>query len=616
MRRFLPYLRPVLLMLVAGILASTVQAAMQWLQPWPLKMIFDNVIGNQSLPGALHFLPASPSARLDTLIVAMLSITVMLGVSSYLANRLVAHAGQRVVFNIRHDLFVHLESQSLGFHQRRTTGDLLTRVSSDAQALQGMVINAIPTLVNSLLTLAGMLVVMLLIDWRFTLLSLSLLPILYLVASYFFGNIKSSQRYARRWEGEANTVAQEALSSVVAVQAFGREDHEAGRFTRAMSQGLDASKRAVALQSAFTPTTTAMMGMATALVIWFGARAVLGGHLTPGDLLVFMAYLKGMYSPVRQLAKLANVVSRGQAAAERIVEVLDTHEHVPESIGARAPVNVRGELRMQGVEFAYPDGSPGLSGIDLQIPAGARVAVVGSSGSGKSTLLRLFPRFVDPTSGSVSLDGVDIRDLTLAGLRQQIALVPQEPYIFRATVWENIAYGKDNVSREAAIAAARSVGIYDVLAGLSNGFDTVIAERGATLSGGQRQCIALARALVRNPRVLLLDEPTTGLDTEARALLLSALERLGKGRTTIMVTHDLTAIRGMDLLVVMARGRVVKVGAMKKQPNVGVTQPRRNALLGKQYSAPPAVFAPVPRLVRSIGDRRRSGHDSVRAGEA
>lgn len=592
-RRFLPYLRPVGPALGAGILASVAQAAMQWLEPWPLKMIFDSVIGHQPLPAALHFLPALAQPRLNALVGAMLGIMLLLGLASYLATRLVAQAGQRVVFDLRRDLFVHLESQSLGFHQRRTTGDLLTRVSGDAQALQGMVVNAIPTLVNSVFTLTGMLVIMLVVDWHFTLLALSLMPLLYLAARYFLGNIKASQRRARRWEGEANAVAQEVLSSVVAVQAFGRERHEAGRFTRAMSQGLDASQRAVDLQAAFTPTTTVMLGMATALVIWFGASAVLGGHLTPGDLLVFMAYLRGMYSPVRQLAKLANVISRGQAAAERIVEVLDTHEHVPERPGARPPVTARGEVHVQGVEFAYPDGSLALTGIDLHIPAGTRVAVVGASGSGKSTLLRLFPRFFDPSSGSVSLDGVDVRDLTLAGLRQQIALVPQEPYIFRATVWENIAYGKDNVSREAAIAAARVAGVHDVLAGLSHGYDTVIAERGATLSGGQRQCIALARALARNPRVLLLDEPTTGLDTEARALLLTALERLGNGRTTIMVTHDLTAIRGMDLLVVMANGRLVKVGAMEELLDVGTAQPRLGALLGEHGTAPTALLSAI-----------------------
>ncbi|HET9015582.1 MAG TPA: ABC transporter ATP-binding protein [Thermomicrobiaceae bacterium] len=587
-RRFLPYLRPVAPALGAGVLASVMQAAMQWLEPWPLKMIFDSVIGHQPLPAALRFLPALAQPRLNALVAAMLGITLLLGLFSFLATRLVAQAGQRVVFDIRRDLFVHLESQSLGFHQRRTTGDLLARVGGDAQALQGMVVNAVPTLVNSVLTLSGMLVIMLLVDWHFTLLALSLMPFLYLAARYFLGNIKASQRRARRFEGEANAVAQEVLSSVAAVQAFGRERHEAGRFTRAMAEGLDASQHAVTLQAGFTPTTTGMLGVATALVIWFGASAVLGGHLTPGDLLVFMAYLRGMYSPVRQLAKLANVVSRGQAAAERIVEVLDTHEQVPERPGARPPVDTRGDLRVQDVEFAYPDGSLALSAIDLRIPAGARVAVVGASGSGKSTLLRLFPRFFDPSAGSVSLDGVDVRDLTLAGLRQQIALVPQEPYIFRATVWENIAYGKDNISREAAIAAARAAGVHDVLAGLSRGYDTVIAERGASLSGGQRQCIALARALARNPRVLLLDEPTTGLDTEARALLLSALDRLGNGRTIIMVTHDLTAIRGMDLLVVIASGRLVRVGAIDDLLDVGAAQPRLGTLLGEHAAVPTA----------------------------
>ncbi len=571
-RRFLPYLRPVRFTLALGLAASVLQASMQWLAPWPLKVIFDSVMAHRPVPALMGFLPATPEARLNVLVILMLAIAVLLGVFSFGATRLVAEAGQRVVYDIRQDLFGHIQAQSLAFHQRRTAGDLLTRLGGDAQALQGVMVNAVPTLVSNVLTLAGMLAIMLVLDWRYTLLALSLMPLIYVTIRYFLRNIKAAQRDARRWEGESATIAQEVLTSITAVQAFGREPDEAARFGRATSRGLDANRRTVVLQAAFTPIMAATMTVATVLVLWLGARSVIHGRLTPGDLLVFMAYLRGMYSPVRQLAKLAGVVGRGIAAGERIAEILDTDERVPELPGARDAVPARGALSLRDVGFQYAGGPEVLSGVDLEVPAGTRLALVGVTGSGKSTLLRLIPRFLDPSSGAVLLDGADVRELTLESLRCQIALVPQEPYIFRGTVWENIAYGGRGMSREAAIAAAHAAGVHQVLSKLSGGYDTVVAERGATLSGGQRQCVALARAMARNPRVLLLDEPTTGLDARAQGMVLAALDRVSEGRTTIVVSHDAAAVRGADVVATIERGRIVDVGSprelLERRPTV------------------------------------------------
>ncbi|MHB8490535.1 MAG: ABC transporter ATP-binding protein, partial [Candidatus Dormibacteria bacterium] len=500
------------LMLAGGLLASVGTAVMQWVAPWPLKFIFDSVLSSKALPHWLAWLPSSRIGLLEAMAGAMLAIAAVLGLADYLSNRWVATAGQRVVFDIRCRLFRHLEAQSLGFHQQHQTGDLLARLGGDIQAIQSAMVTAVPTLVRNALTLCGMFVIMLVIDWRYALLAVSLLPGLFWVSRRYLARIKGVQRRARRADGQASSVAQEVLSSMTVVQAFGAEQAEAKRYAHATGEGLEQNRRAIVAQSEFTPLMTTAMTISTVLVVFFGARAVLLGHLTPGDLLVFMAYLRGMYSPVRQLAKLAGVVGRAQAAGERVAEMLQTHEEVPERPNGHRISRARGTITMTGVTFAYPGGPAVLDGVDLEIPAGSRCALVGATGSGKSTLLRLIPRFMDPTGGCVRLDWTDVAWLNLADLRRQVAFVPQEPYMFRASVWENILYAGPVRDKSAAIAAAHSAGVHEVIESFPEGYETMVTERGSSLSGGQRQCVAVARAMARNAPLLLLDEPSVGLD--------------------------------------------------------------------------------------------------------
>jgi len=587
LRRFLRFLRPVRGMLALGLLASALQAAFQWIAPWPLKLIFDSVLNHLPLPAWLRFLPGAPDQRLAILAVAMALIAVGLGGFSYVSMLWVSQAGQRLVYDVRLALFTHLEAQSLGFHQRRPLGDIMSRLSGDVQALQGLMVNAVPTLLSNLLTLLGIIVIMVWVDWHFALITLALVPVLHLSASRLMAGIKTSVRQARRQEGVAASVAQEVLAAIVAVQVFGREAEEAERFASATGEGLSASRRAIALQSALTTTASAVTALAVVPVVWLGALAILHGQLTAGELLVFMAYLRATYTPIRQMAKLAIVWSQGTAAAERIAEVLDTAEEVPEHPRAQPPAPGGGELVFEGVSFLYADGHPALSNVDLEVTAGSRLALVGATGSGKSTLVRLIPRFFDPSAGTVRLDGVDLRKLALAGLRRQVALVTQEPYIFRATVWENIAYGAvgARLSREAAIAAARAAGVDEVLKGLRDGYDTLVAERGSTLSGGQRQCVSVARAMARNPSVLILDEPTTGLDAGAEALLLAALERLAEGRTTIVVSHQLAAVRDADQIVVLDQGKVAERGTHRELLGDGAGYSNLHSIQAGQLAA-------------------------------
>ncbi len=566
LRRFLPFLGPVRGTLAMGIAAGVVQTVFQWISPWPLKLIFDSVLNNIPLPAFLGFVPAAPDARLAVLAAGMALIAVGLGVFGYASTVWLAQAGQRLVYDVRVALFGHLTAQSLAFHDARTTGDMMSRLSGDAQALQAMMITAVPTLLNNVLTMIGIVVIMFLVDWRFALVTLALVPVLHLSARRMIAGLKGAVRQARRQEGVASGVAQEVLAAISAVQVFGREADEADRFASATANGLAASRRAIALQSGLTSVTGGIMALGAVPVVWLGALAIIHGQLTVGELLLFTAYLRATYTPIRQTAKLAIVFGQGMAAAERIAEVLDTAEEVPERPSARAPGSGPGTLTFDHVGYRYATGRSVLEDIGLEVPAGTRLAIVGATGSGKSTLVRLVPRFYDPTTGSVRLDGVDLRDLTLAGLRERVAMVTQEPYIFRSTVWENIAYGAvgSRLSRAESIAAARAAGVDEVLESLRDGYDTLVSERGSTLSGGQRQCISVARAMARDPRVLVLDEPTTGLDAKAEAVLVAALDRLAEGRTTIVVSHQLGAVKGADQIVLLDHGRIVERGTHRE----------------------------------------------------
>ena len=546
--------------ILGGVAFSAFRAMLTWIVPVPLKLIFDSVFANHPLPGVLAWMPADHADRLYILVGAMLVLAVLLGLTAYGADVLLAGAGQKVVFDLRTRLFRHLTAQSASFHNRRMKGDLLARLGGDVQAMQSVVVNVVPVVAENVLTVVGMLVIMFVLQWQFSLLAMSLLPVLWLVMRHYMAAIKTAQREARRNEGHATAAAQQILVALPVVQASGTEQAEVDRYGTLASEGLTANRRAILLQSRFTPMVTLLMTTSTVLVMLYGGTRVLSGQLTPGDLLLFSAYFGGMYTPARQLAKLAGTIGVGQASAERVTEVLATHEEVPVRPSARRPSAVSGRIDFDHVTFAHRDSGIVLDDVQLEIPSGHRQALVGSTGAGKSTLLRLIPRFIDPVAGAVRLDGVDLRDLDLAWLRRHVALVPQELALLRPTVWENVVYGSDWTTRADAEAAARAVGVHDVLAGLRDGYDTEVGEGGSGLSGGQRQCIAVARAMARDAEVLLLDEPTTGLDATTQSVVVDALERLSDGRTTLIVSHQLTAVHNADRITVMSRGRLVEHG--------------------------------------------------------
>ncbi|MDE2088921.1 MAG: ABC transporter ATP-binding protein, partial [Gammaproteobacteria bacterium] len=501
--------------------------------PWPLKFIIDSVLFQKPLPVWLAGLLPGPFterlALLNILGIAMLALGVADALLTYLGNRWLLHAGQWAVFEIRCDLFAHLQRLSLAFHRRQRTGDLMARLGGDIQTLQDFVVSIGTGVFAHLLTLVGMATIMLMIDWRYALLAMTVVPVLFIAAYYYTGRLRLALRRARRKEGELWGRVQEVISSLHLVQAYGRESQENHRFAEQAQKSLDANLEANELQAQFAPLVNVVMATAAGVIVWYGATQVLNGSLTAGELLVFLAYLRGMAAPVRQFAKMARVVGKASVAAERITEVFSEEPEIRDAPDAVTPSSCRGALEFHSVWFGYSPREMVLRNVSLRVEPGQTVALVGSTGAGKSTLASLVPRFHDPSRGAVLLDGRDLKQLSLAFVRRQVALVLQEALIFHTTIWENIAYGRTGAGREAAVAAAKAAGVHDIIEDLAHGYDTVVGERGATLSGGQRQCLSIARAMLRDAPIVILDEPTSGLDAAMEQRVMEALLRLTTG---------------------------------------------------------------------------------------
>ena len=561
LRRFL---RPHWAALSGAALAMTARAMVLLVIPWPLKFVIDSVISQKPLPVWLAgFLPDPLSHRvalLDVLGIVMLLFAVADSALAYAGGRLLLRVGQRAVFDIRRSLFAHLQRLSLAFHRRQKSGDLMARLGGDIQTLQDFVVSVGTGLFAHLLTIIGMAGIMLAIDWRYALVVIASVPLLLAITQRHTRRLKQAFRLARRKEGELWSMAQESIAGIPVVQAYGRESFEENRFRERAERSLDAALEANELQMRFTPLVGGLVAAAVGIAVWYGASQVLAGRITTGELLVFLAYLRGMAAPLRQFAKMAGTVSKATVAAERLGDIFAEEPDIRDAPNAVPLPSCTGALEFRSVSFGYQTGEPVLKEISFGVDSGRTVALVGTTGAGKSTLVSLIPRFHDPVEGRVLLDGRDLRDLKVASVRDQIALVLQEPLLFHGTIWENIAYGRAGAGREEAIAAALAVGLHDLIGGLRDGYDTMVGERGASLSGGQRQCVSIARAMLRDAPMVILDEPTSGLDTFSERRVLEALNRLTTGRTTLVIAHRLATIAAADRILVLEHGRIIQDG--------------------------------------------------------
>ncbi len=559
-RHFGPYLRAHWGKLAAAGVGMLGEAMMDLLKPWPIKWLLDNVL--RMRPGASpdwwpHLDPYFSASMIAGAVVA---ISVLDGMFSYIREYSLARAGKHMAFDLRASLYNHLQSLGFGFYNKQRTGDLMTRITKDIDNLQDFISSSLLTMTSSLLILLGMLGVMLWLDLPLTLVVFILAPFLFALVLRYTTRIKRMASVQRSHEGQVSAVAQESLSSIRVVKAFGQENFELRRFLdfagRSLAAGLEVSQ----MEARFGWLVDIITAIGTAGVIALGVQRVLSNAITPGDLLVFTSYLKSLYRPMRDFSKEVNNVSKALVRAEYVMEVLETPPAVRDLPGARPAPRLRGEIAFEHISFSYGPHQPALTDINFRVQPGEVVALVGPTGAGKTTIANLVPRFYDPQSGVVRIDEMDIKQYTLRSFRLQISLVLQESVLFRASIAENIAYGRPGASLSQMIYAARVAHADEFIRALPEGYDTIVGERGITLSGGQRQRIAIARAIVRDAPILLLDEPTVGLDAETEALVWDALLRLMAGRTTIVIAHRLAMAQRADQILVVEGGRIIERG--------------------------------------------------------
>ncbi|MBV8846804.1 MAG: ABC transporter ATP-binding protein [Bryobacterales bacterium] len=562
---FAELLKPHSKALAIGFVAVIGEGVANLLEPWPLKVVLDNVLRSKALPAppqnfVLTYIGDDKLAILKFAVLAVLAIAVIGAICSYTEKYVTTSVSQWVMHELRRILYSHIQRLSLSYHDHTRTGDLISRVTSDIDAIQSFIASGMLGVFINGLTLVGMVGVMLYLNWRFTLIALSVAPVLFLVVYSYTRRIKKASREVRKKEGEIVSVIQEVLSSIRVVKAFAREEYEQRRLEEESLEGIEIALRARSLKAKLAPIVEIIVAVGTCLVLWFGARMSMGNGLSAGALVVFVLYLGKMYKPMQELSKMTDTYSKASVGFERIREVLNTDGEIRDLPSARRAGSLKGRIEFARVNFQYQEDCPILKNVDLKIEPGQLAALVGRTGAGKSTIISLIPRFYDPASGVVKIDGSDIRSFTQRSLRQHIGFVLQETLLFHGTVWNNIAYGKPEATRAEILRAAELANAKEFIDRLPQGYDTIVGERGVTLSGGQRQRIAIARAIIRDAPILILDEPSTGLDAESEKLVFEALDRLMEGRTSIVIAHRLSTIQRANIIFVIDKGEIIERG--------------------------------------------------------
>jgi ATP-binding cassette subfamily B protein/subfamily B ATP-binding cassette protein MsbA len=599
-RKVWPYLKPYRRLAAVSIVLLVLGAAAALLAPWPLQILFDNVLQQRPLPPALAAalgpLAGSRNALFAAAIAGGVLITLLQHGLTVLDNYVNTKIEQSMVLDLRGDLFQHAQRLSLAFHDQRRSGMLIYAINSQADAAARLVM-AVPSLGQSALTLVGMFGVLLLIHWPLALLALTVVPFLYYSVGYYMKHIQSRLYEVRTMEGESLSIIHEAISMMKVIVAFGREDHEHRRFRRQGEQTVAARVRLTVRQTLFSLAVNMITAVGTALVLGVGGYEALQGTITPGQLLVVLSYLALVYKPLETISTTVGSFQQLFVCLEMAFGLLDRVPDVRDAPGAVDHDRARGHVRFDGVCFNYQGRVDTLKDVSFEAHTGQVVAVVGPTGAGKTTLVSLIPRFYDVRRGAVLLDGHDVRGLTLRSLRRQVSIVLQEPLLFSGTIAQNIRYGRLEASTEEVIEAAKAANAHDFIMRLPQQYETELGERGGKLSGGERQRIAVARAFLKDAPVLILDEPTSSVDSKTEAVILDALDRLMVGRTTFLIAHRLSTVRRADLVLVLDRGRLVEQGAHQELLHAGGLYRQLHDLQARQGGPPRA-----PGVGRARGD--------------
>ncbi len=553
-RRVLRYYRPFLWQTIFGLCLALVGIGLNLLKPWPFKIIVDDFLRAGSA--------IRPDWRMWVLLLcsALIGIQFLWGIINWITNYLFVKIGLQALLKLRTDLYSYLQSLSLKYHDARRSSDSSFRVAYDSQSIQTIYNKGFTNIFGSILTLIGTFIIMLRLDWQLTLVSLGIVPLVVGAIYLFAHRIRRESTSIQEHESAVLAQAQEGLSSIRMVHAFGREEFEVRQFQQQARQSLQANLRLTLTNVNSALVISTLMVVGTAVMYYIGTLHVLAGTLTLGSLLVFSAYLLMLYQPLESLTYTAWAMEGATAGAKRCFEVLDRQDDVVDSPGAIAISSAQGAIGFQAVSFGYAADRCVLRDIDLRIEPNQIVGLAGGTGAGKSTLLSLVPRFYDLTTGSITLDGRDIRQITKKTLRAQIAIVLQDTLLFSTTVRENIAYGRPGATEEEIIEAARRAQADEFIREMPQGYDSLVGERGGHLSVGQRQRIGIARAFLKNAPILLLDEPTSALDPATESAIMETIKELMRGRTTLIATHRLATIHNLDQIIVLDHGRIVEQG--------------------------------------------------------
>lgn len=546
--RLLQYIKPYIPRMIVAIFCIIMAACANLYVPWILRDVIDEVLTTQN------------TVLLNTIAIGIVIVFFLRGIFFYGQTYLMSYIGQKVIIDIREDVYRHLQRLSLSYYEKRQTGKIMSYITNDVSAVQSALVDSMIELVTEGMTLLGSLGAMFYLDWKLSLLTLVTLPLVGQAINVFGKKLRTSSTAVQERAADITSVLQESISSVRIIKSFAREDYEIERFNKENNHNFRAQMKNSQIMATLTPVIEFLAAIGVTMIIWYGGKQVINHSLTAGSLIAFLVYAVNLSNPIKRLSRVYGNIQKALAAAARVFEVLDTQPEIKDMPGATSLPTINGYVALNHLTFEYKKGEPALRQVDLKVNPGQVVAIVGPSGAGKTTIANMIPRFYDPTGGNITIDGIDIRTVTLRSLREQIGIVPQETVLFNGSVFDNILYGRLDASQEEVLEAAKAANAHKFIIDMPEGYDTQIGERGSKLSGGQRQRISIARAILKNPRILILDEATSALDTESEKLVQEAVDKLMIGRTSFVIAHRLSTVQRADLIVVMEKGRIAEKG--------------------------------------------------------